>query len=400
MSPAATLGAQLAEFRRGAEQLVSEEELAAKLRRGRPLRIKFGCDPSAPDLHLGHLLGLDPLRRFQELGHTIIFLVGDFTARIGDPTGRSRTRPALSVEEVRSNARTYVEQVGAILDVNRAEIRFNSEWMDSMSPADLIRLASKHPVARMLERDDFRKRYQSGASIGIHEFLYPLIQAYDSVALQADVEEGGTDQLFNLLLGREIQREFGQEPQVIRTHPLLEGTDGAEKMSKSLGNAIGLREPPREIYGKTMSISDSALLRWLELLGPDPEGPGALDRSLHPRDLKAGLARHLVRRLHGEEAASDAERHFDALFRKREVPEDLPLIRVASREAAGVPVASLLPEARLVSSTSEAKRLVLQGGVSIDQARADDPQALVPPGEHLVRVGKRRWARVLVVPQH
>jgi tyrosyl-tRNA synthetase len=374
---------------------VSEEELAGKLRRGQPLRIKFGCDPSAPDLHLGHLVVLDRLRVFQELGHTVIFLVGDFTARIGDPSGRSKTRPALSLDEVRANARTYEEQVSAVLDTSRCEIRFNGEWMDAMTAADVIRLASQQPVARMLERDDFRKRYQAGISIRIHEFLYPLVQAYDSVALRADVEVGGSDQLFNLLLGREIQRAYGQEPQIALTYPLMAGTDGVEKMSKSLDNAIGLREPVDEMYGKTMSIPDAALDRWIPLVAGSERG--RLAGIADPRERKAALARALVARFHGPGAAEQAEQTFERVFRERRAPAEVPEITLESDDAQGLSMLGLLVEAELAPSRSEAKRLIVQGGVSLDEKRWADPSGRVAPGVHLVRVGRRRFLRVRVL---
>jgi tyrosyl-tRNA synthetase len=392
---------QLAVFRAGTVDLVSEDELARKLRRGRPLRIKYGNDPSAPNLHLGHSVVLDKLRELQDLGHQVIFLVGDFTAMIGDPTGRSRTRPALSREEVARNARTYADQVGLVLDTARAEIRFNSEWLDALTPADVIRLASHQSVARMLERDDFQRRYRSGASISLHEFLYPLVQAYDSVALRADVELGGTDQLFNLLLGREIQRDYGQEPQIVVTLPLLEGTDGSEKMSKSLGNAIALTDSPDEMYGRTMSIPDAVLLHWVALLG---RCRGAALASLrdavasgsgNPRDLKAALARMLVARYHGEENASAAEERFDRLFRRREAPEAAAEIAVrAAPGAAGIPLVELVERAGLAASRSAAKRLVAQGGVRLDGERAGDPFQVVGLGTHLLQAGRRRAVQV------
>jgi tyrosyl-tRNA synthetase len=385
---------QVEVFRELTDQLVSEAELVERLKRRRSLRIKLGCDPSAPDLHLGHSIVLDKLRALAELGHTIIFLVGDFTAMIGDPSGRSRTRPALARDEIERNAETYRDQVSLILDVASTELRFNSEWMDSMTPADLIRLASHQPVARMLERDDFKTRFRGGESIAIHEFLYPLVQAYDSVALEADVEIGGTDQLFNLLLGREIQRAYGQDPQIVLTTPLLEGTDGVEKMSKSVGNAIGFRDPPEEIYGKVMSISDALLPRWIRLLPwtdlPEP------DAAAHPRDLKARLASRIVERFHGAEAARAAEDHFDRLFRQKAPPEDLPEVPVSCSDPAGIGIGDLLQSVGFASSASEAKRLVAQGGVRVDQERLSDAAATVPRGEHLLQVGKRRFARVRV----
>jgi tyrosyl-tRNA synthetase len=349
------------------EHLVSEAELVERLKRDRPLRIKLGCDPSAPDLHLGHSIVLDKLRALAELGHTIIFLVGDFTAMIGDPSGRSRTRPALARDEIARNAETYREQVSLILDVASTELRFNSEWMDSMTPADLIRLASHQPVARMLERDDFKNRFRSGETIAIHEFLYPLVQAYDSVALQADVEIGGTDQLFNLLLGREIQRAYGQDPQIVLTTPLLEGT---------------------------MSIPDALLPRWVRLLPwtglPGPDGYS------DPRDLKAALAWRIVERFRGAEAARAAEAHFDRLFRHKEAPQDLEERAVSCSDPAGIRIGELLRSLGFAESGAEAKRLVAQGGVRVDDERLADVGATVPPGEHLLQVGKRRFARVRI----
>ena len=395
--------AQLEIFRRGTETLVSDAELLAKLRRGRPLRIKFGCDPSAADLHLGHVVPLTKLRALQELGHTIIFLVGDFTAMIGDPTGRSRTRVPLSREEVLRNADTYREQVGAVLDSASAEIRFNSEWMDPMTSADMVRLASQHTVARLLEREDFKTRYQSGAPIALHEFLYPLVQAYDSVALEADVEVGGTDQLFNLLLGREIQRAYGQEAQAVLTLPLLEGTDGVEKMSKSLGNAIGVREPPQEIFGKTMSIPDGVLRRWVDLLAESDSELNKLAASVeggagNPRDLKLALARELARRFHGETAAAEAEAHFDRVFRRHEPPEEIPEVSVPSSGPEGAELIQVLLASGFASSRAAARRLVQQGGVRLDETRVEEADRTVGPGEYLLQVGKRRFARVRVTP--
>ncbi len=377
---------------------VSESELRAKLRLGRPLRIKLGCDPSAPDLHLGHLVPLDQLRRYQDMGHVIVFLVGDFTARIGDPSGRSKTRPVLSREQVQENAETYREQVSEVLDRERIELRFNSEWMDEMQAADLIRLASHQPVARMLEREDFKRRYQDGNSIGMHEFLYPLVQAYDSVALEADIEVGGTDQLFNLLLGREIQRSYGQDPQVALTFPLLVGTDGREKMSKSVGNAVGIREAPAEMYGQVMSIPDKALPQWVALLMSDSGAPIArlTGDVISPRDQKAALAHHLVARFHGEQTAREAEAQFDRVFRRHQAPADLPEVEIASNDAAGPRLVDLLVEAGFAPSRSEAKRLVVQGGVQLDQVRAGDSQVRVEAGSHLLQVGRRRFTRVRV----
>ncbi|MCE2392240.1 MAG: tyrosine--tRNA ligase [Proteobacteria bacterium] len=396
------LEAQLEAFSAGAENLVSHEELRAKLERGAPLRIKYGCDPSAPDLHLGHTVPLEKLRQLQGLGHTIIFLIGDFTAGIGDPTGRSRTRPPLDRDQIRANAETYTDQVGSILDARRAEIRFNSEWMDAMSSAEMVRLASQQPVARMLERDDFRRRYREGVSISLHEFLYPLVQAYDSVALRADLELGGTDQTFNLLLGREIQRAYGQEPQIVLTLPLLEGTDGAEKMSKSLGNSIGIQEDPEEFFGKVMSIPDSLLGRWIELLAP-PEWEldshlARLDSGGNPRDLKAELARRLLDRFQGQDAADRASEHFDRVFRRKQAPEDIERVEVEAADPDGAEILAILQHAGFAGTRGEGRRLVRQGGVRLDGSRVDDPGRRVRPGEYVLQVGKRRFARVSISP--
>jgi tyrosyl-tRNA synthetase len=392
---AAGVEEQQAKFRSRTVDLVSDDDLLAKLRKGRPLRIKYGCDPSAPDLHLGHTVPLEKLRQLQELGHTVVFLIGDFTAMIGDPTGRSKTRTPLTREAVKANAETYTSQVSSVLDVDKVEIRFNSEWMDAMTPAEFIRLASQQPVARMLERDDFKRRFQGGVSIAIHEFLYPLVQAYDSVALQADVELGGTDQLFNLLLGRDIQRAYGQEPQVVVTVPLLEGTDGSEKMSKSLGNAIGVRESPEEMYGKTMSIPDSLLPRWIDLLAR-PEW-GLEKGETNPREAKAALARALVGRYHGAAAASAAEKHFNRVFREHRAPEDVPLVEhvvEGGAAAEGLSLVDALIAVGFARSRSEARRLIGQGGVRVSESRATDGELRLSLGDHLLQAGKRRFARL------
>ena len=385
----ANIDRQLEVFGSGSVDLVSEADLRAKLAQKKSLRIKLGCDPSAPNLHLGHVVQLDKLRALQELGHTIVFLVGDFTAMIGDPTGRSKTRPPLTRSEVRENAETYVEQVDYVLDRERREVSFNSEWMDDLSSADFVRLASHQPVARMLERDDFKQRFQNGATIAIHEFLYPLVQAYDSVALEADLELGGTDQLFNLLLGREIQRAYGQAPQVVLTLPLLEGVDGSEKMSKSLGNAIGIREPAEEIYGKTMSIPDEVLPHWIELLAGEAWVESPTDAN--PRDRKAALARHLVERFHGPDAAIHAEAHFDQVFRQRRAPDEIPEKRLGAGS-----VLDALVQVGFAASRSEARRLVGQGGVRLDGERVDTAEREIPPGVYILQVGKRRFARLQV----
>ncbi len=390
---------QLAALRRGAVDIISESELLSKLRLGRPLRVKFGADPSAPDLHLGHVVVLRKLRQFQELGHQVIFLIGDFTARIGDPTGRSETRRPLSAAEVASNAKTYQEQVFKILDPARTEVRFNSEWMEQMRAAEFVALCSHYTVARMLERDDFAKRYRQRQAIGIHEFLYPLIQGYDSVALQADVEVGGTDQRFNLLVGREIQKAFGQAPQVVFTLPLLEGTDGVQKMSKSLGNAIGVTEPADEMFGKVMSISDELMLRYFELL---TERDVAEIRKqlavgeLHPMDAKKDLAATLVRMFWGEVASVEARKRFERQFQQRKVPEDMPSFSWPDEQSEQLPVWRILSLLGLASSNSEARRLLAQGAVKINGERlvAGDLLLRRGEGELVIQIGSRRWARL------
>jgi tyrosyl-tRNA synthetase len=397
---------QLDEMRDGASEFYGESELrerlAEALREERPLRVKFGMDPSAPDIHIGHTVVLQKLERFQRLGHTPIFLVGDFTARIGDPSGKKKTRPALSESQVAENARTYVEQAGRILDVSRAEVRFNSEWMDSLRPSDFVELCSHYTVARLLERDDFAKRYQAGEPIAVHEFLYPFAQAYDSVALRSDVELGGTDQTFNLLMAREIQRDYGQPPQAVITHPLLVGTDGSEKMSKSLGNAIGITEPPSEMYGKVMSISDALMLDYYDQLAAGEWGDLAEQRANlasgggDPLAFKQSLAARIVSRFHGEEAAREAALHFRRVVQRGEVPEEVPLLE-ASGGPEGAGLLALLVEAGLVGSNSEARRMVAQGAVQLDGARVPDPALRLPAGgPYLVRVGKRRFIRVRV----
>ncbi|MCP5057608.1 MAG: tyrosine--tRNA ligase [bacterium] len=384
---------------RGAEALIGAEDLrprlAAALREGRPLRIKLGMDPSAPDLHIGHTVVLEKLRIFQELGHTPIFLVGDFTASIGDPTGKKKTRPALDKDEIRKNAQTYVDQVSHVLDTERAEIRFNGEWMDAMSPADLVRLCSHYTVARMLERDDFDKRYKAGEAIAVHEFLYPLVQAYDSVALEADVELGGTDQTFNLLVGREIQRAYGQTPQAVITHPLLVGTDGTEKMSKSVGNTIGIRDAPEDMYGRTMSISDELMRSWVAQLGfgrwEDLAAVGA-----DPLAMKKELATRLVTRFHGDAAAEKAAEHFRALVQRKEIPDDLPEVEIPLSGAEDLGLLEALRGALGLASNSEARRIVTQGGARVDGNVVRDPNLRLPPGSYLVQAGKRRFARLLL----
>ena len=403
---------QLRVLRHGAAEIVSEEELLGKLERslrtGVPLRVKLGADPSAPDLHLGHTVVLRKLRQFQDLGHQAIFLIGDFTGMIGDPTGRSETRKPLTVGEIQANAETYKRQLFKILDPGRTEIRFNSEWLGRMSFADVIRLTAQHTVARLLERDDFHKRYREGHPIGVHEFLYPLAQGHDSVVLKADVELGGTDQKFNLLVGRELQRADGQEPQVTLITPLLEGTDGVQKMSKSLDNYIGIDEPAREIYGKAMSIPDPLIVRYAELAaGMSLEAVEAIHRglengTLHPRAVKAEVAKKLVALYHGEQAAEEAALEFDRIFREKGLPDDIPVFEVPEghiHEAEAmkntVPIAQLIQASGGTSSISEAKRLIRQGGVSLDGNVVRDEHFRVPMDqEHLLRVGKRFFRRI------
>lgn len=400
----AEVEAQLEVIRDGAEDFVGEEELRPRLveaiEKGRPLRVKLGMDPSAPDLHLGHTIVLEKLRRFQELGHTVIFLVGDFTARIGDPTGKKKTRPPLDEETVRRNAATYVDQVRLVLDVDRAEIRYNREWTDEMRPADFVRLCSSYTVARMLERDDFTNRLGSGEPISLHEILYPLLQAYDSVALQADVELGGTDQTFNLLVGREVQRDYGQPPQAVITHPLLVGTDGREKMSKSVGNTIGLTDPPEEIYGRTMSISDALMLQYVRELGfgrwDDLERPSAEVRAGggDPLALKQRLAFRVVERFHGTSSARQAEAHFQRVVRNREVPTEVPGVSLSLGPEGDAGLLDVLRQAFGIKSNGEARRLVTQRAVWRDGELVTDPTSRLRAGTFLLRAGKRRYARV------
>ena len=386
----------------GADEL--RERLASALREKRPLRVKLGMDPSSPDLHLGHTIVLAKLKRFQELGHTPIFLVGDFTARIGDPSGRNKTRPPLGEEEIRHNASTYVQQVARLLDVDRAEVRFNSEWMQPMSSAEVVKLCSHYTVARLLERDDFAKRYKAGEAISVHEFLYPFVQAYDSVALHADVELGGTDQTFNLLMAREIQRDYGQPPQAVITHPLLVGTEGQEKMSKSLGNSIGIEEPAQEIYGKIMSLSDALMLNYIERLsfGEWQDLEPALRAVEHgegdPMALKHALAARLVARLHGPEEAERAEAHFRSVVQRKELPEDIPETRLRLGSGRDLGLIEVLERLSLIGSRSEARRLIDQGAVQVEGQRVSDPKQRLTVGSYLIRVGKRRFARLTIQP--
>nr|VFJ99991.1 MAG: tyrosyl-tRNA synthetase [Candidatus Kentron sp. LFY] len=389
-------------IRRGTSEILIESGLVAKLERGKPLRVKAGFDPTAPDLHLGHTVLINKLRQFQELGHGVIFLIGDFTGMIGDPTGKNATRKPLDTETVRANARTYESQIFKILDPANTEIRFNSEWMNQMTAADIMRLAAKHTVARMLERDDFEKRYRSEQPIAIHEFLYPLVQGYDSVALEADVELGGTDQKFNMLVGRQLQGAFGQEPQVVITVPILEGTDGVEKMSKTLDNYIGIHDAPDDMFGKIMSISDDLMWRYFELLSFRPlweidKWRAEVEAGANPRDVKVSLAMEIVTRFHDSAAAQRAHEGFVARFRQGMIPDDIPERTLTAKDG-GIPIAGLLKQVGLTSSTSEALRMIEQGAVRIDGERLSDPGLPVPAGaNHVFQVGKRRFARVVVV---
>jgi len=397
----ATVNEQIEIIRRGAEELLVESELREKLQAGRLLRVKAGFDPTAPDLHLGHTVLINKLRQLQDLGHQVLFVIGDFTGMIGDPSGRNATRPPLTREAVQANAITYTDQVFKVLDRGRTEVVFNSSWMDRMGAADIVRLAARHTVARMLERDDFAKRYRSRQPIAIHEFLYPIVQGYDSVALKADLELGGTDQKFNLLMGREVQKEHGQPCQCILTMPLLEGTDGVNKMSKSLGNYIGITEPPGEIFGKLMSISDELMWRYIDLLSFEPvasirEKRRAVERGANPRDVKFAFATEIVARFHGDAAGAAAAADFEARFRRDEVPADMREVSIAS-EGGALSLPQALKQAGLTASTSEALRMVEQGGVRIDGERVSDKTLKLGPGTTFVlQVGKRKFARVTI----
>jgi tyrosyl-tRNA synthetase len=389
----------LAVFKRGADELLVEAELRDRLQKGERLRVKAGFDPTAPDLHLGHTVLLNKLRQLQDLGHTILFLIGDFTGLIGDPTGKNATRPPLSREDVARNAATYQEQVFKILDREQTEIVFNSTWMDTLTAADIVKLAATHTVARMLERDDFGKRYRSNQPIAIHEFLYPLVQGYDSVALRADVELGGTDQKFNLLMGRELQKHYGQKPQVILTMPLLEGLDGVNKMSKSLGNYVGINEAPGEIFGKLMSVSDDLMWRYIELLSFAPLATilswrGEVQQGRNPRDVKVVFAQEIVERFHGRAAAEAALADFEARFREGAAPAQMPEVSIAAPEE-GLAIAQVLKQAHLAASTSEALRLIGQGGVKLNGEKVTDKALRLARGEQaVVQVGKRKFARI------
>ncbi len=390
---------QMGLIRQGTVEIIGEKELEEKLASGKPLKVKAGFDPTAPDIHLGHWVLIHKLRQFQDLGHDVLFLIGDFTAKIGDPSGKSETRPPLTEKDIEENAKTYKEQVFKILDPKKTKIVFNSEWIGKLSPSDFIRLASQYTVARMMERDDFSKRYKEGKPISIHELLYPLLQGYDSVMLKADVELGGTDQKFNLLVGRDLQREAGQKPQVVITLPLLEGTDGVNKMSKSLNNYIGVDEPPREIVGKVMSISDELMLRYYELVGGiSPEELKELKENIssgkkHPRDAKMELAKRIVARFHDEKSAGEAEKAFDAQFRKKETPDEMETFEHAwSRETELL--SGILSSTGAMKSSSEARRLIKQGAVSVNGEKVIDEKHAVPKGEYVIRLGKKRYVRI------
>lgn len=389
-------------IKRGSDELLIEAELLEKLKSGRPLRIKAGFDPTAPDLHLGHTVLINKLRHFQELGHHVMFLIGDFTGMIGDPTGKNATRPPLSRDQILENAKTYQEQVFKILDPGRTEICFNSTWFEPLGASGMIRLAALHTVARMLERDDFSKRYRSGQPIAIHEFLYPLCQGYDSVAMRADVELGGTDQKFNLLVGRELQKYYGQAPQCVLTMPLLEGLDGVNKMSKSLGNYVGINEAPREIFGKLMSVSDDLMWRYFELLSfrSAKEIAGLrqdVEEGRNPRDIKVLLAQEMVARFHSEIAATDALADFEARFRQGGIPDDIAEVALDGL-GASMAIAQVLKQSALTGSTSESLRMIDQGGVRVDGVKIEDRGLMLPcPGVYVLQVGKRKFARVTLV---
>jgi tyrosyl-tRNA synthetase len=390
---------QIAELSRGTDEVLPEDGLEAKLKQGRPLIVKAGFDPTAPDLHIGHTVLINKMRQFQQLGHDVVFLIGDFTGMIGDPSGKNATRPPLSPEDIKANAETYEEQIFKILDPEKTRVEFNSSWMGDMDAAGLIKLAARHTVARMLERDDFNKRYKGGQSISIHEFLYPLVQGYDSVALKADVELGGTDQKFNLLVGRQLQQDFGQEPQIVMTTPLLEGLDGVNKMSKSLDNYIGITEPPGEMFGKIMSISDDLMWRYFEVLSfRSLEDIEKLKRSvadgMNPRDAKFELGLEIVARFHDEAAANGARDEFVARFQQGAMPDEIPEKTLNSQDGK-LGLAHLLKGAGLVASTSEAFRMVRQGAVKIDGERVENERLEIDSGStHIYQVGKRKFARV------
>ncbi|QIR15264.1 tyrosine--tRNA ligase [Shewanella aestuarii] len=396
----AELDQVLAEIKRGTDEILLEADLLEKLKEGRPLKIKLGADPTAPDIHLGHTVILNKMRTFQELGHEVIFLIGDFTGMVGDPSGKNSTRPPLTREQVLANAETYKQQVYKILDPAKTRIEFNSSWLEPLGAAGMIRLASQQTVARMMERDDFKKRYASGQSIAIHEFMYPLLQGYDSVALEADVELGGTDQKFNLLMGRELQKAEGQKPQTVIMMPLLEGLDGVKKMSKSAHNYIGVSEPANEMFGKIMSISDDLMWRYFELLSfrPLEEIAGfkeAVQNGTNPRDIKITLAKEIIARFHDDAAAEAAHQEFINRFQKGAIPDDIETITLEAGE--GLAIANLLKEAGLVGSTSDGMRMIKQGAVKIDGEKAEDTRQVFNAGfEAVVQVGKRKFAKVVL----
>ena len=395
---------QLGMIKRGAVEILIEDALLKKLERSyqtnTPLKIKAGFDPTAPDIHLGHTVLLEKMRQFQDLGHEVILIIGDLTGMIGDPTGRSEIRRPLTKDEVLKNAETYKEQVFKILVPEMTQIRFNSEWLEKMTPMEIIRLQAKQTVARMLEREDFKKRFESHISIGIHEFIYPLLQGYDSVFLKADIEIGGTDQKFNLLMGRELQQEYGQQPQALVIMPLLEGTDGIKKMSKSLGNYIGITETPKDMFGKIMSISDELMLKYYELLSRITADQlndlknGIMDSSVHPMEAKKSLAFEMVERYHGSEAALKAKEEFGHIFKDKGIPEDIPVLRI-SWEDGGMWLPKIMKLSGLVKSTGEAIRLIKQGGVTVDNEKWEDPDKNLPAGEYLLKVGKRRFFKIV-----
>ena len=403
MNHSASVGEALDIIKRGAAEVIPEELLAKRLAEGRPLRIKAGFDPTAPDLHLGHTVLLNKMKQFQDLGHEALFLIGDFTGMIGDPTGKNVTRKPLSRDEVIENAKTYEQQIFKILHPEKTLVMFNSSWMNAMSPGDLISLAAKHTVARMLEREDFNNRYKGGQPIAIHEFLYPLIQGYDSVAMKADVELGGTDQKFNLLVGRQLQEAYGQPPQVVLTMPILEGLDGVQKMSKSLNNYVGIADAADDMFGKLMSISDDLMWRYMELLSFEPmtaiaQWRQACVEGANPRDYKVRFAQEIVTRFHDQAAAVAALETFEARFKQGLLPEDLPE-QTVNTPPGGYPIANLLKDVGLTASTSESNRMIQQGGVKIDGEKLDDPKKLIASGQtHILQVGKRKFARVTLVP--
>jgi tyrosyl-tRNA synthetase len=393
---------QLATIRRGCDELLIEAELVEKLKKGAPLRVKAGFDPTAPDLHIGHTVLINKLRQLQDLGHHVLFLIGDFTGMIGDPTGKNATRPPLTRDDVARNAATYTEQVFKILDRDKTEVCFNSTWMDKMTAADMIKLAASHTVARMLERDDFSKRYKGNQPIAIHEFLYPLVQGYDSVVLKADIELGGTDQKFNLLMGRELQKHYGQPSQCILTMPLLEGLDGVNKMSKSLGNYVGINEPPNEIFGKIMSVTDQLMWRYIELLSFEPlseikRWEQSVIDGANPRDIKVRFAQELVTRFHSKAAADAALADFEARFKKGDIPDVMPELTLAAPDnGLGLAITQVLKQSNLTASTTEAQRMIEQGGVKIDGEKVSDKSLKLAAGVYVIQVGKRKFARVTV----